>query len=412
VRVLFLSTSMGMGGADQQLLSGAREMRSRGHEVFIVSLTALGPMGLEARGLGLPTESLEMPRGIPDPRALLRLVRIVRAWRPDVVHSHMVHANLMARAMRLVAPVPALVSTIHNIYEGGPLLMSAYRLTNRLVDHMTIISQAAADRFVRNGIVPKELLTVVPNGVNADAFRNVPAGARGSLRESLGLSDEFVWLAVGRFEIAKDYPNMLRAFAKVVERHPRVVLLLVGGGSLQEETEALARAMGLPGAVRFLGVRRDVPELMKAADAYVMSSAWEGMPMVLLESGAAGLPIVATAVGGNPEVVLDQKTGFLVPPSDPDALGSAMLRLIGLSDAARYSMGDRGRDHVRTHYGLTQVAKRWEDLYLAVLARKGVALPPSVSPSSAGAQPEGVSAGPMEVSAFVAGGDAGGQRKT
>jgi deazaflavin-dependent oxidoreductase (nitroreductase family) len=92
-------------------------------------------MGLEARGHGLPTESLEMRRGVPDPRALVRLARLVRGWRPDVVHSHMVHANLMARALRLVTPVSALVSTIHNIYEGGPLLMAAYRLTNGLVGH-------------------------------------------------------------------------------------------------------------------------------------------------------------------------------------------------------------------------------------------------------------------------------------
>ena len=414
MRVLFLSTSMGMGGADQQLLSAAREMQSCGREVCIVSLTPLGPMGLEARSLGIPTESLGMPRGIPDPRGLLRLARIVRAWRPDVVHSHMVHANLMARALRLVAPVPALVSTIHNIYEGGPHLMWGYRLTNGLVDHMTAISEAAAERFVRDGIVPRELLTVIPTGVNADAFRNVAAGARESLRGSLGLSHEFVWLAVGRFETAKDYPNMLRAFAKVRERHSHAVLLLVGRGSLQEETEALTRALAMGDAVRFLGVRRDVPELMSAADGYLMSSAWEGMPMVLLEAAAAGLPIVTTAVGGNREVVLDEATGFLVPPRDAEALGAAMLRLMRLPDAERRSMGERGRDRVRTHFGLAQVAKRWEDVYRAVLARKGVTFAPSASLPAAGAQPVGVEseAGPVGPSALVSGGAAGGQRKT
>src|SRR5919112_2505370 len=103
MKILLLSTSMGMGGADKQLLSAAQEMRSRGHEILIVSLTALGPMGLEARASGLRTESLEMPRGVPDPRGVLRLVRIVREWRPDVVHSHMVHANLLARLLRIFA---------------------------------------------------------------------------------------------------------------------------------------------------------------------------------------------------------------------------------------------------------------------------------------------------------------------
>jgi glycosyltransferase involved in cell wall biosynthesis len=361
-----------MGGADSQLLSAARVMLARGHDVVIVSLTPLGPMGQQARSLGIHTESLEMPRGIPDPRGLLRLARLVRAWRPDVVHSHMVHAKLLARVLRLIAPVPALVSTIHNINEGGRLRMAAYRLTNGMVDHMTIVSQAAADRFIGDGIVPARLLTVVPNGVDTEQIRNVPPGTRASLRRTLGVEDRFVWLAVGRFEIAKDYPNMLRAFARLRERQPRVVLLLVGRGSLQEETEALVRELGLGDAVRFLGVRDDVPLVMSAADGYVMSSAWEGMPMVLLEAAAAGLPIVATTVGGNHEVVMDEDSGFLVPPRDHEALSAAMARLGELPEHRRLDMGRRGHQHIRSHYGLDRVAGRWEEIYRDVLARKGV----------------------------------------
>jgi glycosyltransferase involved in cell wall biosynthesis len=380
MRVLFLSTSMGMGGADSQLLSAAGELRGRGHEVMIVSLMPLGPMGLEARSAGIRTESLEMRRGLPDPRALIRLAGLVRRWRPDVVHSHMVHANLMARALRLIAPVPALVSTIHNIYEGGRLRMAAYRLTNRLVDHMTIVSQAAFDRFAAEKIVPAEILRVVPNGVAIARFRGLPPGTRAAVRRSLGLEDQFVWLAVGRFEIAKDYPNMLRAFAAVQEQEPRAVLVLIGRGSLQAETEALVRELGVAG-VRFAGVRSDVPEVMSAADAYVMSSAWEGMPMVLLEAAAAGLPIVATKVGGNQEVVLHEESGFLVPPSDHQALASAMLRLTRMPESERLGMGERGREHIREHYDLARVAERWEGLYREVLARKG---PPPAPESAAG----------------------------
>ncbi|MGH7509232.1 MAG: glycosyltransferase [Gemmatimonadales bacterium] len=374
MRILLLSTSMGLGGADKQLLSAAQEMRCRGHEVLIVSLTPLGPMGLEARELGVPTESLEMWRGVPDPRGLMRLIRLVRAWKPDVLHSHMVHANLMARVLRLVVPIPVLVSTIHNIYEGGPLRMAAYRLTNALVDHMTVVSEAAGERFVADGIVPRELLTVVPNGVDMDLYRGAASSAAASLRSSLGLESSFVWLAVGRFEVAKDYPNMLHGFARVSEQHPAAVLLLVGRGSLQAETEALARDLGLGSRVRFLGVRNDVPEILSAADGYVMSSAWEGMPMVLLEAAAAGLPIVATAVGGNQEVVCDGESGFLVPARDSDALAAAMLRLMGLSEAQRRSMGERGSQQVGTHFGLARVVDGWERVYQEVLARKGLVL--------------------------------------
>jgi glycosyltransferase involved in cell wall biosynthesis len=372
VRIMLLATSMGMGGADKQILSAADELRRRGHQVLIVSLTPLGPMGVQARNQGIRVESLEMRRGIPDPRGMIRLVRLVRSWKPDVLHSHMVHANLMARALRLFVRVPALISTIHSIKDGGRLRMAAYRLSNRLVDRMTIVSQAAADRFVAEGTIPRELLRVVPNGVDVHRFQEVASRAREPLRRSLGLQREFVWLAVGRFAPAKDYPNMLKGFAQVHKAHPDSVLLLVGRGALQGEAEALVLALGLATSVRFLGPRHDVPELMSAADGYVLSSAWEGMPVVLLEAAAAGLPIVATSVGGNREVVRDRESGYLVPPQDPDALGLAMRRLMGMSEAQRRSMGHQGREHVQANYGLSRVVDRWESLYHEVLAAKGI----------------------------------------
>jgi glycosyltransferase involved in cell wall biosynthesis len=223
---------------------------------------------------------------------------------------------------------------------------------------------------------------VVPNGVDTDRFKNLPAGTRTRIRESLGIGNEFVWLAVGRFEIAKDYPNMLRAFAPIHQQYPKAVLLLVGRGSLKEQTAALVEELGLGDRVRFLGVRHDVAEVMSAADGYVMSSAWEGMPMVLLEAAAAGLPIVSTKVGGNHEVVLDQESGYLVPPRDPARLSQAMRQLMELPEERRRAMGERGRGHVQTHYGLHLVAEQWVGLYREILARKGGSPQPELSAES------------------------------
>jgi glycosyltransferase involved in cell wall biosynthesis len=371
MRILLLTTSMGMGGADKQILTAAQQLRAGGHELMIVSLTELGPMGHEARSLGIVTESLEMPRGIPDPRGFLRLVRLVRRWKPDLIHSHMVHANLLGRLIRLLAPVPALIQTIHSVYEGGPHLMAGYRLTNRLVDRVTVVSQAAADRCIRERVVPESLLRVIPNGVDVGLFESVGRSRREYLRHELGLDREFVWLAVGRFETPKDYPTMLRAFARVRERNSEVVLLLVGRGSLQQETESLARSLDLGGSVRFLGVRHDIPEIMSAAEGYVMSSEWEGMPMVLLEAAGAALPIVTTDVGGNGQVVQDPETGFLIRPSSPEDLAGAMLRLMRLPESERRAMGARGRERIRSQYSLSRTVERWEEVYREVLSRKG-----------------------------------------
>jgi glycosyltransferase involved in cell wall biosynthesis len=157
------------------------------------------------------------------------------------------------------------------------------------------------------------------------------------------------------------------------------VLLLVGKGSLREETGALARELALGESVRFLGVRSDVPAVVSAADGYVMSSAWEGMPMVLLEAAAGGLPSVTTRVGGNEEAVLDGETGYLVPPRDDGALAAAMVRLMELPEDERRRLGARGRELIRTRYALTKVADRWEELYREVSTRKGITLQPSPS---------------------------------
>ncbi len=228
--------------------------------------------------------------------------------------------------------------------------------------------------------------------------------------ESLGSDREFAWLAVGRFETAKDYPNMLRAFARVRERPREAVLLLVGRGSLQAETEALARSSGSGWPVRFLGVRDDVPEFMSAADGYVMSSAWEGMPMVLLEAARRGAAHRRDRGRGQRGGRAGRESGFLVPPRDPGA-GPAMLRLMAMSEEQRRSMGILGHEQVRSHYGLAQVAKRWEALYGEVLARKGMVRAPYQGPVRDAEPLSHVSAeGRDAAGPAAASGGAGGQR--
>ena len=362
MRIFILSTSMGMGGADQQILILAQAMKARGHEVRIVALAPLGAMGLEARRAGIPTESLDLQRNLGIVPRFFRLVRMIREWRPDVLHSHMVHANLMARAARALAPVPALISTIHSINDGGAVRMAAYRLTNGLVDRFTIISRIAAQRYVTIGAVPEARLQVVPNTVDTARFRRLP-NVRAALRRELGVGDGFLWLAVGRFEPAKDYPTMIAAFARLAAERPKSELLLVGEGSLKGEVERLIRQGRLEGRVRLLGVRRDVPELLSAADGYVLSSAWEGMPVALLEAAAVELPVVATRVGGVPEVVEDGTTGLLVPTGNPVALAGAMVRVESLAPDARAAMGRRGRALVEERYGADRVMQMWDQLY-------------------------------------------------
>jgi glycosyltransferase involved in cell wall biosynthesis len=366
-RILFLLTSLVYGGAETQVVYLATRFKSRGWEVSVVSLMPPKAYVEDLEAAGIPVFSLNIRRKLPDPRPVLRLARIIRKWQPDVVHSHMVHANLLARIVRPLAPFPVLVCTAHSIDEGGRLREVLYRLTDPFCDLTTQVSQAGLERYVHVGAVPRHKICYIPNGVDTERFKpNLED--RLKVRKELGV-EGFVWLAVGRFDPPKDYPNMLQAFARVVHKHLNTMLLIAGDGPLRKTMENMTRELGVEKHVKFLGIRRDIPQLMNAADAYVMSSEWEGMPMVLLEASACGLPIVATNVGGNAEIVLDGQTGFLVPPKSPEALSQAMLRMMDLPEEVREKMGEQARKHIESNFSLDRIVDCWEALYYELLNR-------------------------------------------
>lgn len=361
-RVLFVVTTLAWGGAESQVIDLASRLKARGWDVAVATLLshAKRRVSLESVGVSVHTLGLEPRR--PDPRALWRLVRLIRVFKPTVVHAHMVHANLLSRIARLFSPVPVLISSAHSTNEGGRWREVAYRMTDRLTDLTTNVSHAAVQRSVEGRAAPPHRIRFMPNGIDLGRFRR-DVEVRAVVREVLAAEGRFVWLAVGRFDASKDYPNLLRAFGRVADHAARPLLLMVGEGPLRQEMEAYARKEGLGEEVQFLGRREDVPDLMNAADAYVMSSAWEGLPMVLLEAAASGLPIVATDVGGNAQIVRQQETGELVPAGDSVALAAAMARLMDLPRQVRQQWGKAGATHVRRTFGLDEVVDQWERLY-------------------------------------------------
>lgn len=366
-RILLVTTSLIRGGAETQVYLLAKGFAARGHAVRVVSMLAPEAYVDELAVAGVEVVSLGLTRGAIDPRGPLRLAREVRRWRPDVVHSHMVHANLLARLARPLAWAPVQVSTAHNLDEGARWREVAYRATDALCTLTTNVCRAGADRYVRIGATPRRKMRPMPNGIVVDALRRTPE-RRARARDALGLGVRFVWLAVGRIEPQKDWPTMLRAVAAEREAGAGARLLVVGEGAQASAVQADRDALGLgDDDVRFLGARGDVPDLMAAADGYLMSSAWEGLPLVLLEASAAELPIVATDVGGNDEIVLDGHTGYLVPSRDPAALAAAMARLRTADEGTRVAMGRRALAHVRETFDIERVTDRWVDLYRELL---------------------------------------------
>jgi glycosyltransferase involved in cell wall biosynthesis len=365
-RLLFLITCLQYGGADAQLVSLAVGFRKRGWDVAVASMVAPKAVANQLEEGGIKVHSLGMLGGFPDPRGVLNLARLIQQWQPDVVHSHMVHANILARVTRLFTPMRKLICTAHNLREtsergGGTWHKELmYRLTDPMADHTTIISHAAFDRYVAVKAVPRHKFSVVPNGVDAERF--APSlEVRTLARRELGYRNEFVWMAVGRMVVQKDYPSLLRAIARL--RETNAVLLLVGKGPLLDELTAYAASLGVADRVRFAGVRQDLTGWYNAADAFVMSSEFEGLSVALLEAAAIGLPCVVTDVGGNSEVVLDGINGFVVPPQNSDALATAMERLMTLPANELRQFGMASRDHCLSRFSLQQVITQWETLY-------------------------------------------------
>jgi glycosyltransferase involved in cell wall biosynthesis len=375
-RVMMVSTALGVGGgAEEQVMLLSLGLRARGWKVKIVSLLPLFPLSAELEKSDIEIASLGMKRGIPDPRALRGLIKELRGFQPDVVHCHMPQANLLARAVRPLQSFPVLISTLHNLTMeringgSGRFLEVAHGWTDRFCDLTTVICMPAVKSYLERGAVSADKIAVFYNGVNTLNFQ-ADAGKRKDCRRELGIEGKFAWLAIGRLELAKDYPNLIRAFRKVVESRPETVLLICGRGSLENEIRAQVTACGLKEHVKFLGVRRDIPDVMNAADGFVLSSYLEGLPMVLLQACSVGMPIVATDIGGNAEVVIDEWNGFVVPVRNDRALADAMERVVNLPESARARMAERGREHAREKFEIERILDRWEALYVSELEKK------------------------------------------
>lgn len=353
-----------IGGAERQAMLLAKGLRRRGWRVSVVALSGSGGAAApELRDAGIAFLTLEMRKGLADPRGWIRFHRWLRRERPHVLHAHLPHAAWMARWSRLAAPVPVVIDTLHSSAIGTTGRWIGYRCSSRLPDHVTAVSHAAAIAHLAAGMVNENTLSVVANGVELDLWEP-DEQARSSARKELGLTDEFLWLAAGRLEPVKDYPTLLRAFAGA----PGTArLLIAGAGPLQPELTQLAAQLGLEKRVRFLGFDPNVARWMRAADGFVLSSRLEGLPMVLIEAGACALPAVATDVPGVSEVIEQARTGWLATAGDPNALADAMTRLMRAPANERRAMGERARQRVVEHFSMEKILDRWELLYAHLL---------------------------------------------
>lgn len=373
VDVLYLITELNVIGGAEKLMPRflAHFDRNRFPPAVACLYGGDGPIADDIRALDIPVTDLGMTsKWRLD--ALWRLYRLLLHERPVILHTSMFHANFSGRVLGWLAGVPIIITWRHSPSIGGALRELLNRWTVRLDDRIVATCELVRQIEIEHAQVPSDKVITIYNGIDMERSAASPLAAA-RIRQAFNIpADALLLGSVGRMHRSKDFGNLLTAMVQVRKRIPAVWLLLVGDGELRGELESRAQTLGLSSVVTFTGIRDDVPDILAALDIFVLPSRWEGLPLVVLEAMAAGLPVVATAVGGTPEVVVDGVTGLLVPPRDPAALAQAITRLLRNPDLRR-KMGRAGRERVTEHFSVEQMVRKTESLYEQLLVEKGLA---------------------------------------
>jgi glycosyltransferase involved in cell wall biosynthesis len=372
MNIVHVVENLNRGGLERMVIDLVSMQQRQGHHCRVVCLFEAGALAHELEAQGIPVHACGKRRG-PDLRALLRLRRALAASATEVLHTHNAVAHYHAVWASTGLGIERVVNTRHGMgaNRNSRRREGLYRRALARTDAVALVCAAARDDAVRRDIVPTGKACVVPNGIRVEQFLPASPDHRARLRERLALPAQARLIgSVGRLNWTKDQANLIRAFAAVLQRVADAVLLLIGDGELRAELEQLAASTVPDGSVRFLGDRSDVRELLPGLDLFALSSLSEGYSMALLEACASALPIVATAVGGNGEIVRDGDNGMLAPASDPGALAAAMVTLLE-APATAQALGVQGRTWVEAEGSLEHMAARYEVIYRGVPKRAG-----------------------------------------
>lgn len=334
------------------------------------------------------TIKLEGPTSL---KAAWQLGRILRNQKVEILHSHMFHSSLLASPIGWVCRVPVIIETPHVAERWRKGWVKGHywvdRFVGRCVTYYVAVSQSNAQYLMEDKGLHRDKVIVIRNGCDLAHFspnRPAPEG----LRKRLGFKgDDLVLLVPARLEPQKGHAILLKALPSVIREFPQTKVVFVGDGNLRKDLEQQSEALGLTSSLRFVGFQSNMPDWYVLADLMVLPSFFEGLPLVAIESLATGCPVVATAVDGTPEVIIDGKTGLTVPPGDAVQLSEA-IRYMFRYPQTRKSLGHYGRKFVESVFNQAKQIEETANLYrLAVSSRKRLVNPPIPLAKSASAPP-------------------------
>jgi L-malate glycosyltransferase len=384
IQLVKFLTTFGVGGTEKQVANLTKRMDRRAFDVSFACMSRWGEMIQEIedrQGIAVSEYPMDSLYELNAFRQQWRFAQALRRGHTQILHSYNFYANMFSLPAARLAGVPCIVASIRDmgIYLS-PMKLQAQKLVCRLADRIVVNAGAIRDWLVEQGY-PADKIVVIRNGADTSRFGGRSDGA--ALRREFAIPPQVpLVVMLARLNPTKGIDCFFEAAAKIRERHLDVHFLAVGecytrnaqseivvDSVYRRELQDRVASLGLADRVHFTGLRKDIPQILAAAAVSVLPSVSEGISNTLLESMAAGVPVVATHVGGTPEVIRDGEQGLLVPPNDPQAIADAILAVLD-DPALAARLGAEGRRRVRDEFSFEAVVRRTEDLYRELLASK------------------------------------------
>lgn len=381
IKVAHIITKLELGGAQENTLFTVKNL-DRNRFVPILITGNEGTLLEEAFKLDevkihLVPQLLREISPIKDLAAIYTIYKILKETRPEIVHTHSSKAGIIGRWAAYLAGVPIIIHSIHGFgfHESQGkvtrrLFIILERLTSMITDRFIVVSRENIKKGERFKIFRKERVRLIRSGIDMPRFRD-PVVDRNAIKKGLGLDPDLPLVGmVACLKPQKAPLDFIMMASQVRQRFPSVNFIIVGDGELRDEVTEMISRLDLNAQMVLAGWRRDIPEIMKSLDIFVLTSRWEGLPRVILEARAAGLPIVATRVDGSQEVIIDTVNGYLVEPGDVKGMAERVIRL--LSDPVMARMMGRAGQDLPKEFDINLMLYEQEDFYEELLATKEV----------------------------------------
>jgi len=355
VKIFYITTDTNIGGTERMLLTLLKGVDREEYDIFLCALKSGGPLIEKAAKLNV--------RGICTKNPF-KILGLLKKYSPDILHTFLFHSNILGRILGRIASVPVIISSQRSIDKWRkPWHSFIDKWTSGLCNIVISNSDAGRKILLEREKISSEKIITIHNGIEIDKFTKVADIQK--IRNRLGFSKEdFVIGIIANLREVKGHRYLFEAFRQASEllKDRQLKLLVVGEGKLRVELELLAKKLQIENNVFFTGFRDDVSEILKIIDIFVLSSLWEGFPVSILEAMASSKPVIASNVGGVPEAVVDNVTGFLVPPENAEALSQTIVKLVENKQLLD-DMGKAGLKYVQQYFSYEIMIKKTEEVY-------------------------------------------------